>query len=385
MKIALFNLGFRPFFLFGSAYAAISIFVWVQVYSGQSSQFLGFTSPMIWHAHEMIFGYAMAIIAGFLLTAAGNWTGMRTLNGLPLCLLLLCWLAARVLSFSDLLLWQAAFDILFLLGLAIALIVPIVKAKHWKSMGMVTKIILMLSSNVVFYLGLSGQIEDGVRMGLYSGLYLIIALMLTLSRRVMPFFIERGVDYSVELKNRVWLDRGSLILFLFFWIAELVEPNGKVGTVLAGILFLLHCLRISGWYTKGIWKQPLLWSLFLAYGFLILGFLLRMLAGIIDLSPYLAIHAFTYGGIGFMTLAMMSRVSLGHTGRAIYEPSRALFWMFLIIFSGAIIRVILPIIDGTHYMLWIKWSQVHWVIAFGIFVFLYAPKLLTPRVDGKPG
>lgn len=385
MKIALFNLGFRPFFLFGSAYAAISIFVWVQVYSGQSDQTFGLLSPMTWHAHEMIFGYAMAIIAGFLLTAASNWTGMRTLNGLPLFLLLLCWLAARVLSFFNLFIWQATFDILFLLGLAIALIVPIVKAKNWKSMGMVAKIILMLSSNIVFYLGISGQVEDGVRMGLYSGLYLIIALMLTLSRKVIPFFIEKGVDYSVELKNRVWLDRGSLILFLFFWIAEIAIPNGKIVTALAGILFLLHCLRLSGWITKGIWKQPLLWSLILAYGFLILGFLLKMLSGIIDLSPYLAIHAFTYGGIGFMTLAMMSRVSLGHTGRNIYEPSRALFWMFLIIFSGAIIRVIFPIIDAENYMLWIKWSQVHWVIAFGIFVFLYAPRLLTRRVDGKLG
>ena len=385
MKTALFNLGFRPFFLFGSTYAAISIFVWVQVYSGQSDQTFSFSSPLAWHAHEMIFGYAMAIIAGFLLTAARNWTGIQTINGLPLLLLLLCWLLARILSFFDLFIWQAVFDNLYLLGLVIALAIPITKAKHWKSLGIVIKIFLILGSNIVFYLGTTGQIEGGERIGLYSGLYLVISLVLMLSRRVMPMFIQNGVGYPVELTNRVWLDRACLILFLIFWIAEVSVPNGKIATLLAAILFILHSIRISGWYTHGIFKQPLLWSIYFAYGFMILGFLIKALAGITDISPNLAVHAFTYGGIGMMTLAMMSRVARGHTGRNIYEPSHLLFWMFAIIFSGAIIRVILPIIDMSHYMLWIEWSHVHWLIAFGIFVFLYIPILISPRVDGKPG
>ena len=385
MKTALFNLGFRPFFLIGSTYAAISIFVWVQVYSGQSDQTFSFSSPLAWHAHEMIFGYAMAIIAGFLLTAARNWTGVQTINGLPLFLLLLIWLVARILSFFDHSLWQAVFDNLYLLGLVIALAIPIIKAKHWKSLGIVVKIFLILGSNIVFYLGTTGQIEGGERMGLYSGLYLVISLVLMLSRRVMPMFIQNGVGYPVNPTNRIWLDRACLILFLMFWIAEISTPNGKIATALAAILFILHSIRITGWYTPGIWKQPLLWSLYLAYGFLILGFLIKALAGISDISPNLAIHAFTYGGIGMMTLAMMSRVARGHTGRNIYEPSKALLWMFVALFSGAIIRVILPLIDNSHYMLWIKWSHVHWLIAFGIFVFLYIPILIAPRVDGKPG
>ncbi len=385
MKTALFNLGFRPFFLFGSTYAAISIFVWVQVYSGQSDQTFSFSSPMIWHAHEMIFGYAMAIIAGFLLTAARNWTGVQTINGLPLLLLSLCWLLARILSFFDLFIWQAVFDNLYLLGLVIALAIPIIKAKHWKSLGIVVKIFLILGSNIVFYLGTTGQIEGGERIGLYSGLYLVVSLVLMLSRRVMPMFIQNGVGYPVKLTNRIWLDRACLFLFLMFWIADVSTPNGKIATVLAAILFILHSIRIVGWYTPGIWKQPLLWSLYFAYGFLIIGFLLKALAGISNILPNLAVHAFTYGGISMMTMAMMSRVARGHTGRNIYEPSKALFWMFAALFSGAIIRVILPLIDMSHYMLWIKWSHVHWLIAFGIFVFLYIPILISPRVDGKPG
>ncbi len=111
-----------------------------------------------------------------------------------------------------------------------------------------------------------------------------------------------------------------------------------------------------GWHTHGIWKQPLLWSLFLAYAFLVIGFLLKAMSGLVNISPNLATHAFTYGGIGLMTLGMMSRVALGHTGRNVYAPSKALLYMFLILFTGAIIRVIFPLIDNSHYMLWIKWS-----------------------------
>jgi len=385
MKTALFNLGFRPFFLFGSVYAVISIFVWVQVYSGQYSHTFSFSSPMLWHAHEMIFGYAMAAITGFLLTAVRNWSGITTINGLLLFLLLLCWLIARVLSFFDFRLWQFIFDNLYLIGFIIALTIPVVKAKHWKSFGIITKILLILASNILFYLGAAGSFEDGERIGLFSALYLIISLVLMLSRRVMPMFIQNGVGYPVTLTNRAWLDRACLILFLLFWIADVSSPDGKIATLLAVILFVLHSIRISGWYTPGIWKQPLLWSLYLAYGFLILGFLLKILAGITGLSPNLAVHAFTYGGIGMMTLSMMSRVSKGHTGRAIYEPSGALFWMFVILFFGAIVRVIFPIIDMSHYMLWIKWSHIHWLVAYTIFVFLYLPILIGPRVDGKPG
>ncbi len=385
MKFALFNLGFRPFFLFGSLYALVSVAVWVLIYSSQLEMQTADSSPMIWHGHEMIFGYAAAVITGFLLTAARNWTGIQTLHGWPLFLLLLCWLIARILGFTDRLLLQAVFDNLFLLFFAVALTRPIVRAKHWKSLGIVSKIVLLMASNIVFYLGGAHVLENGERIGLFSGLYLVIALILVLSRRVLPFFTERGVGYPVELTNRLWLDRISLLLFLFFWIADIIDYGGILATLLAAILFVLHVIRIHGWYTPGIWRQPLLWCLFSAYVFIILGFLLKTLAGITTLSPNLAIHAFTYGGIGMMTLGMMSRVALGHTGRNVYAPSSALFWMFVVFLSGAVIRVIFPVFAPGHYLLWIQWSHIHWLIAFSLFVFLYASKLILPRVDGKPG
>ena len=136
------------------------------------------------------------------------------------------------------------------------------------------------------------------------------------------------------------------------------RQNGKIVTALAAILFILHSIRITGWYTPGIWKQPLLWSLYLAaMVFLILGFLIKALAGVSDISPNLAVHAFTYGGIGMMTLAMMSRVGTRpYRTKYLRTIKNHCFWMFVALFSGAIIRVIFPIIDMSHYMLWIKWS-----------------------------
>lgn len=388
MHMALFNLGFRPFFLLASIYAVASVLIWGLTYSGGIQPTFAFSSPMIWHAHEMIYGYAVAVIAGFLLTAVKNWTGVQTVHGLPLLLLALVWITARVMAFipgEDLILWQAVIDNLFLVLLIICIAMPMLKAKLYKNMVIVTKILLIMASNIVFYLGVMEIIEGGERAGLYSGVYLIIALILTLGRRVIPMFIQGGVDYPVELKNNVWIDRGSLILFLFFWIADIAWPNGSIASILAGLLFMLHSVRLSGWYTAGIWKQPLLWVLFIGYCFLILGFFLKALAGFTNVSPFLSLHAFTYGGIGVMSMGMMARVTLGHTGRQIYAPSKMYFWMFLLLSTGAILRVIMPLLVPSHYLLWVNWSFLHWVIAFGLFVINFAPKLIQPRVDGKPG
>lgn len=388
MNLPLFNLGFRPFFLCASLYAAISVLVWGLIYTGKLQHHFVFSSPMIWHAHEMVFGYAVAVIAGFLLTAVKNWTGIQTPNGWKLLSLVLIWLFARLLAFvpnHSLFHWQFALDNVFLILLILSIAIPIIKSGNKRNLVIVTKIILILASNIVFYLGVIGYLEDGERIGLYSAIYLILALILTLARRVIPTFIERGVGYPVTLRNSTWVDLSSLFLFLIFWIAEIIEPNSGVVAVLAGLLFVIHSIRLSGWHTSGIWKQPLLWVLFIAYGFLTLGFLLKALAWFIDVSPSLALHAFTYGGIGMITIGMMARVTLGHTGREIYAPAKIHSVMFVSLLIGAIIRVLVPLFEPMQYSLWITLSYLLWSFAFGLFVINYAPKLIQARVDGKPG
>lgn len=385
---ALLRLGFRPFFLGAGVFAVVSVLIWTAIYTFGQAVDMGRIPAVVWHAHAMVYGYAMAVVAGFLLTAVRNWTGVQTLNGRPLLFLFLVWAAARVLPFAggDLpVAWLAVADILFMIGLTVAVLLPVIKVRQWKQMGVVSKLVLLLISNVLFYLGVVGVLDEGVRWGLYSGLYLIVALMLVMARRVIPFFIERGVGYSVELKNWLWLDITSLILFLAFWVTDVFIPLPGVSALLAGILFILHVVRMAGWYTHGIWQVPLLWVLYLAYGFLVAGFALKAVSPALEVSPYLSVHAFAYGGIGMMTIGMMSRVILGHTGRNILEPPAQIHWIFLLLFIGAIVRVFFPLFDQQHYLLWVGLSQVLWLVSFAGFLLVYTPMLIRPRIDGKDG
>ena len=189
----------------------------------------------------------------------------------------------------------------------------------------------------------------------------------------------------MQLKNWKWLDISSLVLFFLFWIADLLAPNTAAVALLAGSLFVLHTVRMVGWYTHGIWHSPLLWVLYLAYGSLVAGFLLKLAVFVFGVSPYLAVHAFAFGGIGMMTIGMMSRVSLGHTARSITEPPVALFWVFLILFIGTVARVLLPLIDPSHHSIWIGLSQAFWIVSFSLFLYVYTPMLFQPRVDGRYG
>jgi len=387
-KFALFYLGFRPFFLGAALFSVTTMSWWMAVFIfGWQSRPLNI-SPATWHAHEMIFGYSIAVIAGFLLTAVKNWTGIQTPHRSSLALLFLLWLVGRVLPYF----FQtvpvqliAVIDNSFLGILFLVVALPVIRAKQWKQVGILSKILLMLASNVTFYLGVTGVVDKGVHWGLYSGLYLILSLVFVMGRRVIPFFIERGVDEPVQLTNRKWVDRSSLVLFIGFWIADAFVGDTNFTAVLAGILFLLHAVRLKDWYTSAMWRKPLLWVLYLAYTFLVLGFLLKAIVPVLGLSPLLATHAFTVGGIGLITLGMMSRVALGHTGRNIKEPPARLSWIFSLLLAGAVVRVIFPLFSASQYKLWIGFSQVLWVMAFALFLFVYLPILFQPRIDGRYG
>ncbi len=386
-SFALFNLGFRPFFLFAAVFSLVSLLIWGGVYVYGWPAPRATVAPMQWHAHEMIFGYAMAVVAGFLLTAVRNWTHIPTLSGVKLALLLILWLAARMwmLLAPGQMLPVLVLDVGFNLALAVAIAIPLMRARQTKQLGIVSKIVLLGLANALFCLGALGLLDHGVRWGLYSGLYLILSLIFVMARRVVPFFIERGVGYPVQLTNRTWVDRSSLVLLLLFWIADVFLEQPVLAGALAAGLFVVHAVRLADWHTPGVWTKPLLWVLFLGYGAAISGFLLKALTPVVALSPYLAVHAFAVGGIGLMTVGMMARVALGHTGRSIQEPPKVLVPIFLLLALSFVARVLLPLFDGAHYVLWVGVSQALWLGAFGLFALTYGPILIRPRVDGQPG
>jgi len=385
---ALFRLGFRPFFLAAALFSVIAMSIWMgQVVFSIKVLPSGIT-PMFWHAHEMVYGYALAVIAGFLPTAIKNWTGIQTIHGRPLQGLLLLWVLARIASLipgQQALIAGAILDNLFIIFLAVAVTIPIVRAKLWKNMSVISKIYFILAGNIVYYLALLGRVPDGERIGIFIGLYMILSLILVLSRKVMPMFIERGVGYPVTLKNHLWVDISGLFLFLTFAVSDIFFTRPALTAWLAAALFILHCFRIWGWYTHGIWSKPLLWVLYLAYAWIIFGFGLKFAVFIAGIPPSLAIHAFTVGGIGMMTLGMMSRISLGHTGRNIMQPPSGVGLMFFMLFLGALLRVVFPLLFAGHYLLWIGISQALWITTFALFLYLYASILIRPRIDGQWG
>lgn len=361
--------------MLSSLFAIVLVLIWGLMLSGSwnalANQRL---APSHWHAHEMIFGYGMAVITGFLLTAVRNWTGQQTLSGTPLLALACLWLAARVLAFvpvSDALLLFALLDTLFSLLLCIIIFLPIARARQWKQMGIWSKLVFLLAGNLMFWLGIFGILENGARLGLYTGFYIIVSLIMLMGRRVIPFFIEKGLDNTVSLKNFHWLDMSSLVLMLVFLVAEVWYPLPALAAATALLLGILHLLRLILWHRPGLWRQPLLWVLYLGYAWLVTGFFLLASARYLDTPPQLAIHAFAYGCIGMITIGMMARVSLAHSGRNINNPPGILGLVFALMFAGAVVRVLAPLFAQGYYLSFIYASQGAWLLAFVLFCWRY--------------
>jgi len=388
--VPLWRLGFRPFFLGAGLFAIISMALWMFSYLFAVNMDFAGMPPNLWHAHEMLFGYTVAVVAGFLLTAIKNWTGVEVLRGTGLTLLFALWLLARILLLSNAPVAIAAIvDTAFILALTAVCLRPVLKVKQYKQLGIISKLFLLFLCNVVFYLGISGVLADGVQWGLYSALYMIIALILVMMRRVMPMFIKNGIDLAtgeqLELKNRLWLDNSSLVLLLCLWVSDVFTSYDQFTAITAVALAILHSVRLTGWYDVRIWKKPLVWVLVVAYASIIAGFALKALAIYSGISPFLSIHAFTVGGIGILTIGMMSRVSLGHTGRNVFDPPAIVFWIFLLLLIAAIVRVVFPLFSMALYSYWIGISQMLWMISFILFVVVYAPMFISARVDGRDG
>lgn len=377
--------GFRPFFLGAAVFAPLSMAAWLAVYLFQERLDGTGLSPLLWHAHEMLFGYAMAVIGGFLLTAGWNWTGRKTADGLPLAGLFLCWVMARVAMFGgpQALAWAMALDLAFLLGLAVALARPVIAVRQWRQIPVLLMLLWLVAARAAAGLGALGEIADGGRTGVYAALYGVLALVLFMGRRVIPFFTQRGVGYEVELRNDAWNDRATFALFPAFAVSELLLPNHFLGALLAAVLFGLNTLRVMGWHTMGIWQRPLLWSLFMAFLMINLGFMMRALMLITGVPVLLPVHAFALGGIGMMTLSMMIRVTLGHTGRNVHASPPVASMLIWALLAATVLRIFTPLADPAHFGLWVGAAGVAWIAAFALFTVVFGPMLLGERADER--
>lgn len=385
-KYALFELGFRPFFLLAGLSALLLVLGWVGVYFGLPT-YASYYGPAIWHGHEMIFGYTVAVIAGFLLTAVGNWTGQTMPKHGVLAALVVLWCLGRILPFflGILPAWLiASVDLLFLPCVGLAVGIPIAKTKNKRNLFFIPVFALFSIANLLMHLEAQAGINGVGKVGERMALGIVILIVGVIGGRVIPFFTQAGLKgfkaTMTDGVNKLSVVVVAAFAMLYGLLGEQSPVVGVAALVTAGV----HCVKYKGWYTHQIWSVPLLWVLHLSYMWFIVGLVLLGVESFFPLLGKPGMHALTVGLVGGITLGMMSRVSLGHTGRPLQIAS-AIKAAFVLINIAAVERVFLPLISPELYRLAVSLSGGLWCVAFLIFLWVYTPVLISPRVDGRPG
>nr|WP_210277525.1 NnrS family protein [Microvirga lupini] len=378
---ALLSYGFRPFFLFGSLYAGLSILAWLPMFYGELQLSTAFV-PRDWHIHEMLYGYLPAIITGFLLTAVPNWTGRMPLQGRPLLVLLLTWVVGRIaVTASARIGWEAAaiIDNAFLFLVAAAMGREILKGKNWRNLKVLIAIVILAAGNIVFHIeaNLAGGAEYGIRFGIASTMMLIMLI----GGRIVPSFTRNWL--ARENPGRLpapfgHFDVASMIaagIALLMWIGFPDWTVTGAALIAAGAL---QVVRLGRWAGERTWRDRLVLILHIGYAFVPLGFILVGLSSLRLMPSGAGIHAWTGGAIGVMTLAVMSRASLGHTGRALVASTTTQI-LYLLLVIGAVARICAAIHPGFSDTL-LHVAAASWAGAFLGFSLTYWTVFTRPRV-----
>jgi uncharacterized protein involved in response to NO len=380
---------FRLFFLLAGVFAALWLPLWISILFRGSPTLLTNLGAIGWHGHEMLFGYTGAVLAGFLLTAARAWTGRPTISGLPLLALVALWCLGRVAALRSAGLppmLPILLDGGFWLMTAAATARPIIAARSRRNWAFPVLLLIIGASDVVIHLHVTHAVSPlWSARGLPVAMDAIALIILIFGGRILPLFTGNAIDDLTPRKKGIldWLGLGAMVALMIAHAAS-TRPGPVVHWLALGA-GVLNTARLWGWGGTRTLGSPILWVLHL--GWLLLGasIIMQGLAGLYDrISPSAAQHMFTVGGLGVTTLGMMARVSLGHTGRKLKVPASVAI-AFGILAVATMVRVVLPIAEPTLYLTALKISGLAWAAAFAIFTVRYAPILVSPRVDGKPG
>jgi len=379
--VALWNLGFRPFYLLASVYAALVVLYWALQYAGAIPATRA-RSPA-WHGHEMLFGYTLAVVAGFLLTAVRNWTARPTPSGVPLMLMAALWVAGRVLVLTP---WAAAAAVVnaaFPVAVAIGIGIPIVQSRNQRNYFFVALMLLLGLAVLAFHLGSQGVLQWPQRASLQGGLDVVLFILAVMGGRVIPMFTNNGVPGVAATRHPV-LEKLALGGVLLLLAADLLQlPPGIVGAI-ALVVAAVHALRLYLWQPWRTFGTPIVWVLHVAYAWIVVHLVLRGLAALGLPGELLAIHALTIGAIGGMTIGMMTRTARGHTGRPLVADRFEVICYVLVALAAAI-RVFGGMLLPDAYVATVVVSGLCWSAAFALYAVRYWPVLSRPRLDGKPG
>lgn len=379
---ALWRLGFRPFYAAASLFAALSIAQW-------ALQFLGLwpAAPLLkgplWHAHEMLFGFAVAVIVGFLFTAGRSWTDRPTPTGATLAALVALWLAGRVLVLTPFG-WAAAIvDSAFPLAAAIALAVPFIGARNRRNYFFLALLAGLSLANLSFHLAELGVIGCPASVGITMGLDVVLFVMAVMGGRVIPMFTNNGVP-GAAAKRTPTVERAALGATLALMAADAAGLHGAPLAAVAAVAALAHALRWIGWQPWTTTRVPLVWVLHAAYAWIPMHLALRALAAVGLVTPSLATHALTVGAIGGLVIGMVTRTARGHTGRPL-RAGRSEVTSYALVLLAAVVRVAVPLVAPALTLPAIGLAALLWSAGFVLYAVTYWPMLSRPRLDGRPG
>jgi uncharacterized protein involved in response to NO len=376
--------GFRAFFLLASMQAALAMMAWLPAFYGELKLSTAF-APRDWHVHEMLYGYLPAVVTGFLFTAIPNWTGRLPLRGAPLLALVMVWIAGRLcVTFSAATTWWVALlvDASFLVLVASAAAREIIAGSNWRNLMVVMLVVILLAGNVAFHLEVHvyGQADMSIRIGI-SVVVLLISLI---GGRVIPSFTRNWLVRENPGRLPAPFGRFDMIVVIAGAVALcgwIVAPDHELTGAALALAGLLHLVRLSRWAGDRTFRERLLVILHIGYVFVPLGFLLNAAAAFCWVLPSAGIHAWMAGGAGVMTLAVMTRASLGHTGQPLTaSPATQVIYAAIIV---AAVSRICAVIHPAYSEALLHIAALAWVIAFLSFALVYGPLLLGFRPREK--
>ncbi|MDP6623806.1 MAG: NnrS family protein [Alphaproteobacteria bacterium] len=381
----IFAFGFRTFFLLAGLSATLLVPLWMAFLLGYLEA-PGYLGPIGWHAHEMIFGYALAVIAGFLLTSVAAWTNEDRVHGLPLALLAALWLSGRLaMGFADWLpgVLVAVLDLAFLPALVLSILPPLLRSRKFANTAFVVLLVLLLMANLGIHLEALGIISVDASRFIRVAVDLVVLFVILVGGRITPAFTRNAL--KVEITSRPTLDRLAIGLVVALLAADTVPGAETVAALLALAAALVNGLRLAGWQGLATRHSPILWVLHLGYAWVVVGLALKGLAGLLPALPEVAaLHGLTLGAVGIFTLGMMSRVALGHTGRPlVITPS--ITAAYVLVNLAALARLADPLLAAVADQLGSAAAGLMWTLGFLIFLINYLPILTSPRADGRPG
>jgi uncharacterized protein involved in response to NO len=380
-RLALFDLGFRPFYFVASVFSALSIPLWALQFTGRLPH--PYLSGPVWHAHEMVFGFALAVIVGFLFTAGRNWSNLPTPTGAPLAALVALWIAGRVLVLTPFALAAAIANVAFPLAAAAALAVPFAKSGNRRNDFFIVLLAGLALAGAGVHLSQMGVVQLPRAIGIAGALDVVLFILAVMGGRVIPMFTHNGVPGSTARRQPLIekLSLGSVLLLL---AADLA---GVTGVPLAGLALVAggaHLARWLLWKPWSTWRVPLVWVLHLGYAWVPLHLVLRALAEWQIVPSSAATHALTVGAIGGLVIGMMTRTARGHTARTL-RADRFDTTAYVLVAIAAAVRVLLPLASPGHTLTAVMISAALWSAGFGVYAVRYWPVLSRPRLDGRPG